>query len=626
MGADVRTRGESFLTEVALKGPPEMVSLLLDHGVDINARNPVGDTALMAVVASGQRDRVQLLLDHGADVNTQGKIGRTALHVAVEAGDTDMVRLLLDHGADRRISNGEGITPVIEARTAELRRLLAGGTAAPATDGAAERDKADCKAALAMSHPSTGGGNASPSARVREPGEDWEYLDEAAGDAVEISIGQRGYLLAVANDAGYLAHVDADGVERVVCEYAEGSRKGGTLRVLTDYERLQARAARDSKSTSLESLQMQGLRGAAAILDASRRPRDAVPLELNSEDNLLGEAAQNHRDDILAYYLEHGVDANLRWKDGPSEDRVHATPWHAPPLYTAVRSGSDRSVELLLAHGATPDAAEPPPQPGPQWVGSPALATAVINRSPFVVEALLAHGATPDMPSGHGFPPGVGLYAGFSQTLGGRLDQWVTHWLYQPQYQGPDIVANAETMFRHGASPDPWLYTILFQLQLRATTNHLQLPEAARKGINTAPESEQTRQVADGIKTAYPAISNLLTVALRYRDAPSCDTFTAADDLQYCLPKSLGTANADLNVRFARLLETPRTDTASVRTLQRAWISDRDKACGVRELFGVTQAGWIAYVLSDTLKAKCVLRYTRERVSALPTGTAGKQS
>jgi len=169
-------------------------------------------------------------------------------------------------------------------------------------------------------------------------------------------------------------------------------------------------------------------------------------------------------------------------------------------LFMAVKSGSGHSVELLLAQGATPDAAEPPPQPGPQWVGAPALAGAIINRSQFVVEDLLAHGASPDMPSGHGFPPGVGIYAGFNQVLGGLLDQWVTNWLYQPRYQGPDIVANAKAVFRHGGSPDPWLYSVLAHLQLRATVNHLQLPDAVRKGIDPAPKSEQTRQVADGMR------------------------------------------------------------------------------------------------------------------------------
>jgi ankyrin repeat protein/uncharacterized protein YecT (DUF1311 family) len=621
MGADVRTGGASFLTDVALKGPPELVSVLLEHGVDINAKSPGGDTALMALAGSGRRDRVQLLLDHGADVNAQNHLGRTALHLAVESGDSDMVKLLLEHGADRSIAYGEGITPLVEARTAELQRLLTNGAAPGVTEGAAERGRADCKAALALKNQPTMRRDASPSPRVVEPGEDWDYLDEAAGDARAISVGEHNYLLAVSNDAGYLAHVDADGVERIVCEYAADSQEEGSLRPLTEYERLQARATRDSKSISLESLQMQGVRGAAAILEASHRSRDAVPLELNSDENLLGEAAQDHRDDILAYYLEHGVDANLPSRDRPSEDEVQMTSWHAPPLYTAVRSGSDRSIELLLAHGAIPDAAEPPPQPGPNWVVSPGLATAVITRSQVVVEALLAHGATPDMPSGHGFPPGVGMYAGFQQTLGGQLDQWVTNWLYQPQYQGPDLVANAEVMFRHGASPDPWLYTILAELQLRANANRPQLPEAVRKGIHTAPESEQTRQVADGIKATYPAIADLLTVGLRYRDAPPCNSSTAPADLQYCLPKSLNAANTELNERFVRLLETPGTDAASVRAIQRAWIRDRDKTCDVKELSGVTQSGWIAYVLSDSGKARCVLRYIRERASGLPAGT-----
>jgi ankyrin repeat protein/uncharacterized protein YecT (DUF1311 family) len=624
MGADVRTQEPSLLTEVALKGPPEMLSTLLDHGVDINTKSPAGETALMAVVRSRERDKVQLLIDHGADVNVQSNVGLTPLHLAVEGGDVDLVKLLLAHGAARNTSDGGGVTPLAEARTTELRQLVAIGAAARVTDGTSERDRADCKAALATDNQATHRESASASPAVREPGEDWDYLDQVAGDALEISIGERGYLLAISNNAGYLAHVDTDGVERIVCEYGPDSSKGGLLRALTEYERLQERAARDSTSISLESLKMQGVRGAAAILETSRRPRNAVPLELNSDENLLGEAAQSHRDDILAYYLEHGVDANLPSRDRSSATGVYSVPGQPPPLFTAVKYGSDHSVELLLAHGATPDAAEPPPQTGPEWVVSPALAVAIINRSQFVVEDLLSHGASPDMPSGHGFPPGVGIYAGFHQVLGGQLDQWVTNWLYQPRYQGPDVVANADVVFRHGASPDPWLYSVLSHLQLRATANHRQLPESVRKGISTAPESEQARQVAEGIRATYPAISDLLTVALRYRDTPPCDESTAPDVLKYCLPKSLMTANGDLNARFARLLELPGTDVAAVRDTERRWIRERDKACRVTELNGVSQSGWIAYVLSDPVKANCVLRYFRERVSALPVAIGAK--
>jgi ankyrin repeat protein/uncharacterized protein YecT (DUF1311 family) len=613
MGADVHTQGGLLLTDVAVRGPADILTTLLDHGVDVNARGTLGETALLAAVRAQRRDRVQLLLDRGADVNVRGLMGQTALHLAVEADDVDMVMLLLARGADRSISNGEGITPLIQARTVEVQQLL--GAVVPVTDGTSARDWADCAAGLASSHARTLNG-AATSPRTREPGEDWDFLDQVAGDEIGVSVDGRNYLFAASDDVGYLGRVDSDGVERIVCEYGKGA-EGRELRPLAEYERLQARSQRDSKTISVESLQLQGVRGAVAILSASRRSHDPVPMEFNSDGNLLGDAAEYHRDDILAYYLEHGVDPNLGWLDHPLVDGVHTPLGHAPSLYTAVSKGSIRAVELLLAHGAHPDTSEAPPQPGPQWVGKPALAVAVLHREAAVAEALLAHGANPDMPSGHGFPPGIGIYSGFSQVVGGELDQWISDRIFKQQHQGPDLVANAAVLFRHGASPDPWLYDVLAELQLRARANGVLLPAAVLKAIAVAPDSAQVREVADGVRVAYPTVSDLLSVALRFRDAPPCDSTTAPDDLPYCLPKALHAANDDLTARYDALLKVPATNVTAIRRAQRAWIAQRDQQCGVKELSGVTQAGWLAYVLSEPARAQCVLRFTRSRAAAL---------
>jgi ankyrin repeat protein/uncharacterized protein YecT (DUF1311 family) len=608
MGADVRTRGGTYLATVAVSGPVNMVTALLDVGVDVNALNDGKETALMAAVRAERQDRVQLLFDHGADANVRNQMGRTALHLAVEAGNIEIVKLLLAHGADRSISYGEGMTPLAEARTADLRQLLADPGAANLADGISARDRADCATALSAALQTASPDGSRPP--VQDPGEDWDFLDEA-GEPGPISVAGRGYLLAVSDGAGYLARVDTDGVERIVCEYGKDAKRGAALRPLTEYERLQARAKRDFKSVSFESAQLQGLRGAVAILEASRRSRDPVPLQFNSDANLLGDAALFHRDDILAYYLDHGVDANLKWLDHPVEDGTHSSGEHAAPLFTSVRGGSDRSVELLLAHGAKPDAAE-----SQNSEGKPAIAVAVLNRSLSVVEALLAHGANPDIPPGP-VPP-LGIYQRFSNVLGGEVDQWVHGILFNSKQPAHDLVSTATVMFRHGAAPDPWLYTVLTELAL--WTRQVSLPAELRAGVATSPDSGQVRKVADGIRASLPPVAGLLDVALRYRDAPPCDASMAPEQLQYCLPKSLHGADAELNARYAQLLlKAQGTEGAALRSAQRNWIRQRDQSCGVKEIAGVTEAGWLAYVLSDIAKAQCVLQHTRERVTALQT-------
>ncbi|KAH3780261.1 NF-kappa-B inhibitor alpha-like [Dreissena polymorpha] len=55
-----------------------------------------GQTCLHIAVRKGDRELVQILLDNGVDINAPDrKSGRTALHFAVESGDTHMITCLL---------------------------------------------------------------------------------------------------------------------------------------------------------------------------------------------------------------------------------------------------------------------------------------------------------------------------------------------------------------------------------------------------------------------------------------------------------------------------------------------------------------------------------------------------
>jgi ankyrin repeat protein/uncharacterized protein YecT (DUF1311 family) len=613
MGADVRTHGAAYFGGVAANGPVDMVQALLNAGVDVNSQNSGGETAVMAAVRAERPDRVQLLFDHGADANIRDRMGRTALHLAVEAGNIEMVKLLLAHGADRSISYGAGMTPLAEARTADLRQLLTRPGAANLVEDISARDRADC--ATALTAPVQTQADDSAQVPVRDPGEDWDYLDQVNNTA-SVSVSGRRYLRGLSDDEGYLARVDGDAVERIVCEYGRGTKQGGTLHPLTEYERLQRRAKRERTSVSVESTKLQGVRGALAILEASRRARDPVPVQFNADDNVLSDAAVAHRDDLLAYYLEHGVDPNLKWVEHPAADGYPRNDRHDPALFIAVsKGGSDKSVELLLDHGAQPDAAD---NDADHLTFKPAIAVAATSRSPAVVEALLSHGANPDIPPGS-VPPN-GVYQMFHNALGGEVEQWVHGAIFnssQPQF---DLVSTATVMFRHGASPDPWLHSVLSQLALWARSGPLKLPDDKGTGGGVSPNSEYVHAVADSLRPRLAAVAGLLETALRYRDAAPCDAATPPQELEYCLPKSLKISDAQLNERYSHLLlEAQGTHAAVLRRGQRDWLRQRDASCGLKELPGVTAAGWVAAVLSDNVKAKCALQYTRERVSALHT-------
>ncbi len=75
----------------------ETAKLLIDAGVDINAQNEAGKTALMDASVNGHTSLVEFLLQSGADINITDKNEKTALDYAIENGQLSVTRLLLDN-------------------------------------------------------------------------------------------------------------------------------------------------------------------------------------------------------------------------------------------------------------------------------------------------------------------------------------------------------------------------------------------------------------------------------------------------------------------------------------------------------------------------------------------------
>ncbi|KAG0633151.1 ankyrin repeat-containing domain protein [Tuber brumale] len=78
----------------------DMISMLLDQGVDLQLKTFDDDTALHAAVAWGNLEATELLLAHGADVDGRDGSGRTPLHLATVYNHVAIWEALADHGAD----------------------------------------------------------------------------------------------------------------------------------------------------------------------------------------------------------------------------------------------------------------------------------------------------------------------------------------------------------------------------------------------------------------------------------------------------------------------------------------------------------------------------------------------
>jgi len=129
-GGDLRTRyedGNTLLIEAVLSLFPSIQivnRLIREKGVDIDAQNDRGRTALMEASIRGDLYIVRVLLTHGAQPNIRDNEGNTALMMASRRGSINVCRELLSHGAYTYIKNNNGDTVSSMAATHDIRNLI----------------------------------------------------------------------------------------------------------------------------------------------------------------------------------------------------------------------------------------------------------------------------------------------------------------------------------------------------------------------------------------------------------------------------------------------------------------------------------------------------------------------
>jgi len=91
----------------------DAVSLLLDHGADVNLTNDNGRTPLCEAAHHGRYlEVIRLLLDRGAAVDVQYDDFGLLTHDAAYTGEAEAIRLLLQPNADVNATSYQNYTPL----------------------------------------------------------------------------------------------------------------------------------------------------------------------------------------------------------------------------------------------------------------------------------------------------------------------------------------------------------------------------------------------------------------------------------------------------------------------------------------------------------------------------------
>jgi ankyrin repeat protein len=117
--------GQTPFITAALAGDVTVMKLLLKHGADPNIPTFAGTTALMAAAGvnwqfdqtydEGQPallEAVKLCVELGLDVNAVNSMGLTAMHGAANRGSDDIIKYLASLGARVDVKDKEGRTPL----------------------------------------------------------------------------------------------------------------------------------------------------------------------------------------------------------------------------------------------------------------------------------------------------------------------------------------------------------------------------------------------------------------------------------------------------------------------------------------------------------------------------------
>ncbi len=123
----IKKYGITLLVNAAKRGAQNIVEFMLNHGVDINARQKGPDQTTALIEASKGHSSIEcfeFLITNGADVNLADSRDITPLQIAAVCKAVKCVKCLIEKGANVNAADIGGYTPLMQARSVEIANLL----------------------------------------------------------------------------------------------------------------------------------------------------------------------------------------------------------------------------------------------------------------------------------------------------------------------------------------------------------------------------------------------------------------------------------------------------------------------------------------------------------------------
>lgn len=362
-----RDKQTALMLASVKKHIPVIELLLGREGIDINAQDKNGTTALAIVASKGFSDIVKLLVERGANPNIQDNYKSSVLVTAVVRIDKDTVELLLNHGANPNLRTAGNATPLMftpmnmSDLTPIARLLLDKGADPNAKD---ERGQTTLMGASKK-------GNPNLIKLLLERGADKTIKDNAGKTALDY---------AKTPEIGALFDDPADKGKRLIDAAMYGVLE--TVKKLLD-EGVDVNSKDRYGETALikASGSLVGMNVFNLLIE---RGADVNIVSSDRGDSALSIASGNNQLDKVRILLEKGANPNVTPTNGLS------------PLINASSKGYTDLARLLLDNGADPNLAN--------GNYTPIIAAAGTGRTE-IVKLLLDKGANPNTTGALGYTP-----------------------------------------------------------------------------------------------------------------------------------------------------------------------------------------------------------------------------